>query len=127
MPFIRDASFDLMLADVNDATRIDICTQEPTTYSQATTEGTYSCGYKTGITVGAPEAGAVDGRRVIVPAVTDGTVACTATVTASHWALTNGSDTLYATGSLTTPTSVVDGAIWTCPAFSVTARDAVSE
>jgi hypothetical protein len=124
MAFIRDAAFDLLLGDVNDSTRLDICTQEPATYGEATTKDTYSCGYKTGITVGAAEAGAVSGRRVIVPQITDGTVSCTGTKSATHWALTYN-NVLYATGSLAAATNVVDGAIFTLAAFSITVPDAV--
>ena len=86
MAFIADVVRDsgLSYADTN-GTRIDICSQEPTTYGQATTAGTYSLGNKTGLNTGAPADGAVDGRKVTVPAITDGSV--TNSGTASHWAL----------------------------------------
>lgn len=121
MPFISDEVFDqgLDYADTN-GTRIDICSQEPTTYAEATS--TYTLGNKTGLNTGATENGATDGRRVIVPAITDGSV--TATGTASHWALTDGSSLLIATGSLTSSQAVTSGNTFTLDAISITIRDA---
>lgn len=127
MAFIRNASLDALLADVNDATRLDICNAEPTTYGQATTKDTYSLGYKTGLTVGAPGDAGVLGRKVIVPQIADGTVDCTGTDDATHWALTNGSDTLYATGSLAASQAVTDGNSFTLAAFDIIVPDAVDE
>ena len=121
MPYLNDEIFDqgLDYADTN-GTRIDICSQEPTTYAEATS--TYTLGNKTGLNTGATEAGATDGRRVIVPAITDGTVSGTGT--ASHWALTDGSAILVATGALTSSQAVTSGNTFTLDAISLTIRDA---
>ena len=122
MAFINDEVFDTGLdyADTN-GTRIDICyTAEPTTYTQATS--TNSCGNKTGLNTGATEAGATDGRRVIVPAITDGSV--TATQTAGWWALTDGASILVATGALSSTQAVTSGNTFTLDAISITIRDA---
>jgi len=122
MPYINDEVFDqgLDYADTN-GTRIDICyTQEPTTYAEATS--TYTCGNKTGLNTGATEAGATDGRRVIVPAITDGSV--TATQTAGWWALTDGSAVLIAAGALSSTQAVTSGNTFTLDAISITIRDA---
>jgi hypothetical protein len=123
MAYINDEVFDggLDYADTN-GTRIDICSQEPTTYSEATVDGTYSLGNKTGLNTGAPEAGDTDGRKVVVPAITDGTV--TETGTATHWALTDGSAILVATGALSAPQAVTDGNTFTLGAIDITIRDA---
>ncbi len=120
MAFINDEVFDqgLDYADTN-GTRIDICSQEPTTYAEATT--TYTLGNDT-VNTGATQNGATDGRRVIVPAITAGSV--TGTGTASHWALTNGSNTLIATGALSSSTGVTSGRTFTLDAISITIRDA---
>lgn len=121
MPFIADAAFDAGLAYViTNGTRIDICSQEPVSYAEATS--THSLGNKTGLTVGSAQAGVVDGRRVVVPAITDGEV--TVTDTATHWALTNGSNTLVATGALTASQVVTDGNTFTLDAISIGIRDA---
>ena len=120
MPFINDEVFDggLDYADTN-GTRIDICyTQEPTTYAEATS--TYTCGNKTGLNTPAPEAGATDGRRVIVPAITDGSV--TATQTAGWWGLTDGTSILVAAGALSATQSVTSGNTFTLDAISITIR-----
>jgi hypothetical protein len=121
MPFINDEVFDqgLDYADTN-GTRIDICSQEPVSYAEATS--TYTLGNKTGLNTGATQNGATDGRRVVVPAITDGSV--TATATATHWALTNGTDTLIATGALSSSQAVTNGNTFTLSAISITIRDA---
>lgn len=121
MAYINDEVFDqgLDYADTN-GTRVDICSQEPTSYTEATS--TYTLGNKTGLNTGATQAGATDGRRVIVPAITDGSV--TDTDTATHWALTDGSSVLIATGALTAPQAVTSGNTFTLDAISLTIRDA---
>ena len=121
MPYINDEVFDsgLDYADTN-GTRIDICSQEPTSYTEATS--TYTLGNKTGLNTGATQNGATDGRRVIVPAITDGSV--TGTATATHWALTDGSAVLIATGALSSSQAVTSGNTFTLGAISITIRDA---
>ena len=73
MAFINDLVFDngLSYAQTNGI-RMDICSSEPTTYTQATS--TNSLGNKTGLTTGAPADNSPDGRKVTVPAITDGNV-----------------------------------------------------
>ena len=122
MPFIADNAFDqgLNYLDTN-GTRIDICqTAEPTTYTEATSTNTV--GNKTGMNTGAPQNGATDGRRVIVPAITDGSV--TATATAGWWALTDNTSELLAAGALSASQGVTSGNTFTLDAISITFRDA---
>jgi hypothetical protein len=121
MAYINDEIFDqgLDYADTN-GTRVDICSQEPTTYAEATS--TYTLGFKAGLDTGATQSGATDGRRVIVPAITDGEV--TVTDTATHWALTDASSVLLATGALSSSQAVTDGNVFTLGAISITIRDA---
>jgi len=122
MPFISNEVFDqgLDYADTN-GTRLDICfTQEPTTYTEATS--TFSCGNETGINTGVTEDGAVDGRRVIVPAITAGDV--TATQTAGWWGLTDGASILVAAGALSATQAVTSGNTFTLDPISITIRDA---
>ena len=70
MPLIADSVFDAGLATVQSGgTRIDICSSEPTSYA---TIARVTLGNKTGLTTGAPANGAVNGRRVTVPAITIG-------------------------------------------------------
>lgn len=121
MAFISDEVFDqgLDYADTN-GTRIDVTSQEVTTYAEATS--TYTLGNKTGLNTGATEAGVTDGRRVIVPEVTDGSV--TGTGTASHWALTDGTSALLATGSLGSSQALTSGGVFGLDSISITIRDA---
>ena len=116
--YINDEIFDggLDYADTN-GTRIDITSQVATTRTEAVT--TYTLGNDT-VNTGAPEAGAVDGRRVQVPAITAGTV--TGTGTATHWALTSGTE-LLATGPLTSSQAVTSGNTFSLDAISITLRD----
>ena len=120
MAYINDEVFDqgLDYADTN-GTRIDICSQEPTTYAEATS--TYTLGNKTGLNTGVTQNGAVSGRRVIVPAITDGSV--TGTATATHWALTDGASILVATGALSSSQAVTSGNTFTLDAISITIPD----
>ncbi len=120
MAAINDEVFDQGLdwADTN-GTRIDITSTDPgLTYATVTGN---TLGNDT-VNTGTTEAGAVDGRRVIVPAITAGSV--TGTGTASHWALTNGTNTVVASGALSSSQSVTSGNTFTLDAISITIRDA---
>ena len=115
-PEVFDQGLDYAVAN---GTRLDICyTSEPTTYAEATS--TKSCGNKTGITVGATEAGDTDGRKVVIPEITTGSV--TADQTAGWWALTNGSSILVAAGALSATQGVSNGNPFTLDAINVTIR-----
>ncbi len=121
--FISDNVYDsgLDYFDTNAET-LYICSQAPTTYTEASS--TYALGDKNSITVGVPEAGATDGRRCIVSAITDGDV--TGTGTATHWAICKDSATseLLAVGPLSASQAVTSGNVFTTDAISVTIRDA---
>jgi len=122
--YINDEVFDGGL-DVLDAltARIDITSQVATTYGNATTDGAFSLGNKTGLAIDAPgDASTGTGRSVSVDAITDGTV--TETDTATHWALTDGSAVLYATGPLTSSQAVTDGNTFSLDAIEIFIRDA---
>lgn len=118
--FLTDTALDsgLSYLDTN-GTRIDICSQLPTNYTEATS--TYSLGNKTGLNTGAPQDGASSGRRVIVPAITDGSVTGTGTVT--HWALTDGATLFLASQTLSSSQAVTSGNTFTLDAISITYPD----
>ena len=121
MAFIIDAVYDNGLAYAQtNGTRLDITSAEATTYAAATS--TLTLGNDT-VSVSAPSNGAVDGRRVQVPEITAGTVTGTGDVT--YWALTNGTDELIATGTLTSQT-VTSGNTFSLSAISITLRDATA-
>ena len=120
MPFINDEVFDqgLDYADTN-GTALLICSTDPGgTYATATANKLASETVNTGAT----QDGATDGRRVIVPAITAGSI--TTTGTASHWALTNGTNTIVASGALSATQAVSTGNSFTLDAISITIRDA---
>ena len=121
MAAINDEVFDQGLdwADTT-GTRLDIVSTDPgLTYATVTGN---TLGNKTSYSVGATQDGATDGRRVIGQAITDGTVSGTGTAT--HWAITNGTDTVVASGALSSSQAVTSGNTFTLDAISITIRDA---
>ncbi len=106
MPFMIDAAFDAALDYLRtNGTRIDFCTQEPTTYAGATS--TYTKANETGITLSANAAGSPSGRRCTIPDTVSADVTGDGTVT--HWALTDDTSLLVATGALTSGVAVLVG------------------
>ena len=103
-----------------EADRIDITSQEVTTYAEATS--TYTLGNSTSLSFGAPQDGDTSGRKVTAAAITDGVV--TGSGSATHFAIVDVSASrLLATGSLTTPQSVTSGNSFTIAAFDVEIPD----
>ncbi len=121
MAFLADVSLDAALAViVSNVTTLFICNAEPATYAAAS--GANKLGTKNPITVGTPGDRAPNGRKVTVPAITDGVVNTSGT--ASHWALCSGT-VLYATGALSATQAVTAGNAFTLAAFDVGIPDAV--
>ncbi len=102
-----------------EANALHICTQDPTSYAEATS--TYSLGNKTGISVGAPQAGTPNGREVVVAAISDGEVTGDGVVT--HYAIVDTSNSrLLVTGQITGTTeqrTVGDGNTFTLPTITI--------
>ncbi len=122
MAFVSDYVLDAALAKLDtEANRLDVCSQSPTSYAEATS--TYTLGNKTSLSVGAPADGTPDGREVTVAAITDGAV--TATGTATHWALSDtGNSRLLAAGALSAGQALTSGNTFTLTAFTVRIPDA---
>ena len=122
MAYLNDRVLDLGLTVLDtEANRLDLCSQEPTSYAEATS--TYTLGNKTSLSVGAPADRSPDGRKVTIAAISDGTV--TGTGTATHWALTDTSNSrLLATGALSASQGVTSGNTFTLGAFDVGIPDA---
>jgi len=98
-----------------EANRVDICSQEPTSYAEATS--TYTLGNETSISISAPADASPNGRKVTLAAVSDAPV--TGTGTATHYAISDtGNSRLLATGSLSASQVVTSG-----NTFSLTASD----
>lgn len=122
MVFLADEVLDNGLAVLDTgANRLDICSQEPATYTEATS--TYTLGNKTSLSVGAPADRSPNGRKVTVAAITDGSV--TATATATHYAISRTSDsTRLATNSLSASQAVTNGNTFSLAAFDIGKPDA---
>jgi hypothetical protein len=122
---IFDDGLDAGLKALADLTYCDlhICSQQPTTYAQATS--TYTLGDKNIITITGPAAGDVSGRKVTVSAINDGDV--TATGTATHFAIVDtNSSRLLVTQALSASASVTAGNTFTLTAFDVEINDPTS-
>ena len=120
MAFLNDDVKDDGLQVLTDATStaLHICSQEPTTRTEAVT--TYTLGNKSSPTIGSPTDGDSSGRKVVVSAITDGTV--TGTDTATHWAVIDGTR-LLATNSLSSGQAVTSGNTFTLGAIDITIPD----
>lgn len=116
MATLANAVFDDGLSTLTtNGTRIDICSTEPTTYAEATS--TYTLGNEASLSIGSPSDRTGGGREVTVAAVSDASV--TGTGTAAFYAITNGSDTLYATGSLSSSQGVSSGNTFSLGSFTI--------
>ena len=115
MAYLAQAVYDAALQYIADnGLRVDICSQAPSSYTEAVS--TYSLGNKT-VSIGAPEA-AGSGRKVVVPAISDGAI--TGNGTATHWAITDGASLLIAWQTLTSSELVSNGQQFQLPEQSVT-------
>jgi len=101
----------------NAATDIYLCSQEPTSFADATT--TYALGHKTfgaGNTLTGPFARSPNGRKVTTTAITDGTV--TGGGTASRWAIVDTVNSrLLVDNDLASAQAVTAGNVFSLPAF----------
>lgn len=122
MVLLADYVLDAALSKLDtEANRLDICSQEPANYTEATS--TYTLGNKTSLSVGAPADGSPNGRKVTVAAITDGSV--TGTGTASHYAISDTVNTrLLAANSLAASQAVTSGNTFTLGAIDIGIPDA---
>lgn len=118
MVFLTDNALDSGLSYLtSNGTRMDICSQEPANYTEATS--TYTLGNKTGLAVGSPQNGDTSGRKVTIPAISDGSVSGTGT--ASHWALSKPTVTteLLAAQTLSASQAVTSGNTFSLGAIDI--------
>ena len=117
MATLNDRVFDNGLTVLDtEANRIDITSQEATSYAEATS--TYTLGNSTSLSIGAPQDRSGGGREVVVAAITDGSV--TSTGTATHYAIVDTVNSrLLATGSLTASQSVTSGNTFTLSSVAI--------
>lgn len=121
MAYLNDRVLDNGLSALTaEGNRLDICSQEPASYAEATS--TYTLGNKTSLSVGSPGDGSPDGRKVTVAAITDGSV--TGTGTATHYAVVDTSNSrLLATNTLSSSQSVTNGNTFTLGAVDIRIPD----
>lgn len=123
MAFLSDLILDNGLSYLNvNGNRLDICSQEPTTYAEATT--TYTLGNKTGITIGTPEDRSPSGRKCVVSAITDGNTTGAGGVVC--WAITDTANSdLLAWAPLESPYIVSSGITFTLDSIDIGFPDAL--
>ena len=123
MPYLNDYILDAALSKLDtEANRLDVCTQEPATYTEATS--TYTRGNKTSLSVGAPADRTPNGRKVTVAAFSDGAI--TANGTVSHYGVSDTTNTrLLAATSLSASQAVTSGNTFSMAAFDIGIPDAV--
>ena len=122
MAYLNDDVLDAALDHIDThGGRMDICSQEPANYTEATS--TYTLGNKTSPTVSTPQDGDTNGRKVVISAISDGSV--TGTGTASHWALskTTATTALLAAQSLSSSQAVTSGNTFTLTEIDITIPD----
>lgn len=124
MSFLADYVLDAALSKLDtEADQLHICSQEPTNYTEATSDGAHSVGNETTISIGAPADRSPNGRKVTVAAIAAGDI--TETDTATHWAIVDSSNTrLLAVGSLAATQAVTDGNTFSLGAFDIGIPDA---
>lgn len=102
---ISDGALDALLDYVKNAENLYLCSQAPTTYTEAQT--TYKLATKATPTFSA-NANDTSGRKTEIQTFTDGTVDSTGTAT--HWALTdNSASELIAVGEMTSSQVLTSG------------------
>lgn len=117
MAYLNDRVLDNGLTVLDtEATRLDICTDLPATFTEATV--TYTKGNKTSLSIGSPAAKDGGGRKVTVEAISDGTVTGDGTV--DYWAITDTDNSrLLAAGDLSEAKAVASGNTFTLAAFDI--------
>jgi hypothetical protein len=117
MATLNNRVFDSGLTVLDtEANRLDITSQEATTYAGATS--TYTLGNSTSLSIAAPSDRAGGGREVVVAAISGGSVTGTGTVT--HYAVVDTVNSrLLATGSLTESQVVTSGSTFTLGSFTI--------
>jgi hypothetical protein len=99
-----------------EANRVDLTSQEATSYASATS--THTLGNKTSISIGNPADRSGGGRKVTLAAIIDGNI--TGTGTATHYAITDTTNSrLLVTGALTASQSVNSGNTWSLNALDI--------
>lgn len=115
--FLHNDIYDSGLAQLTTIVEnLYICSQQPTTFAEAST--TYKLGTKAAPTITGPTDKAGGGREVTVGAVSDGVIS--ADGTAAFFALTDDSNSkLLAAGNLASSQGVTNGNPFTLTSFKI--------
>lgn len=119
--FINDTVLDQALSYIDtNCENLYICSAQPTTFAEASS--TYKLGVKATPSIGTPTNAVPTGRKVVVAAITDGTV--TGTDTATWVALTDDSASLLLCAqALNATQAVTSGNTFTLTEFDITIPD----
>lgn len=118
MALITDNAFDAALAYIStNGTSLHILSQAPTVYADV---ATYTLGNATPGYTG-PADGDISGRKITVNAVSSGSV--TGSGTASHVAITNGTNEIILWQALSASQVVSSGNTFSLTAFAITFPD----
>lgn len=120
MPFLNSRVLDNGLTVLDtEADKLYLCSQEPTTFAEATS--TYALGNKDSISIGAPADRSPSGRQVTVAAIVAGAPGnITASGTATHYAIVDSVNSrLLATAALTASQVVTNGNTFTTASFTI--------
>lgn len=119
--YINDTVLDQALSYIDtNAENLYICSAQPTTFTEASS--TYKLGTKASPTIGAPTNGDSTGRKVVVSAITDGSVS--ATGTAAWIAITDDSASmLLVAQELSATQGVTSGNTFSLTEFDITIPD----
>lgn len=117
MATLNDRVFDNGLTVLDtEANRIDVTSQEATSYASATS--THTLGNSTSLAIGAPADRSGGGREVTVSAISDGSISGTGTAT--HYAISDTANSrLLVTGSLSASQSVTSGNTFSLASFTI--------
>lgn len=117
MATLNDRVFDNGLTVLDtEGNAIHVTSQEATSYTSATS--THTLGNSTSLAIAAPADRSGGGRKVVVSAITDGSI--TGTGTATHYAIVDTANTrLLATAALTASQSVTSGNTFTLASFDI--------
>lgn len=115
---ISDGVFDAALNYLEtNGTVVHITSADPTNWAGL---AAVTLGNETGCTYTGPADG-TSGRKTVLDAITSGSV--TGTGTASHFAITNGTDTVYVVQELSATQSVTSGNTFTLTACTIQLSD----
>jgi hypothetical protein len=127
MGYFPDAAMDAALQHIKDnTTHLYILSGAPASWTNWSQVTANKIGSKASPTIGSPQDGASSGRRIVVSAITDGTVNPGGGSTSGEmWALVDENDSVVlAAGDITNDQALVNGNTFTLGSFSITIPDA---